>query len=382
MKINLEATNVFQRNYNSKKRITVNQGGTGSSKSYSLAQLFTVLPFEKPGTTFSVVRKSMPSLRATAMRDFISILKDNDLYRENNHRKTENIYELNGCEIEFFGLDEPQKVRSRRRDYLWVNEANELSLESFRQLNMRTNQRVFLDFNPSDEFHWIYDHVLTRDDAELIISTYKDNPFLPREVVMEIERYKEVDENYWKIYGLGQRGASQVRIYTHFQLIDKLPRGERVMGLDFGFNHPTSLCEVVFKDDDIYAKELIYESYLTNQDLIVKMNEMKIDKDTYIYADSEDPSRIEELQQAGFNVIAADKGKGSVKAGIDMIKGRKLYITKDSPNALKELKSYSWRTKGEMVLDEPVKLNDDWVDSLRYPVFTHLRDDPVDFSFI
>ena len=383
MQLNLKATNVFERNHRSQKRIVVNQGGTGSSKSFSLAQLFTVLPFQDPGSTFSVVRKSMPSLRATAMRDFIGILKDKGIYTEANHKKTENIYVHNGCEIEFFGLDEPQKVRSRRRDYLWINEGNELSLESFRQLNMRTNKRVYLDFNPSDEFHWIYDQVLTRDDVELIISTYKDNPFLPKEVVAEIERYKEIDENYWKIYGLGERGASNVRIYTNFEYIDELPSGgETIMGLDFGFNHPTSLCEVVLKDDDVYTREVIYESGLTNQALIRRMNELGVSKEVYIYADSEDPNRIEELQEAGFNVIPATKGKDSVKAGIDLLKSRKIYVTKDSVNAHKELKSYSWKTKGEFVLDEPVKVNDDFVDSLRYSIFSFLKETEVSFEFM
>lgn len=381
MDLKIKATNVFERNYNSNKRIVVNQGGTGSSKSYSLAQLFTVLPFEDPGSTFSIVRKSMPTLRASAMRDYINILTKSGLYNENKHNKTSKIYHLNGCQIEFFGADEAQKVRSRRRDYLWINEANELSLETFRQLNMRTNKKVFLDFNPSDEFHWIYDHVLTRKDAELIISTYKDNPFLPKEVILEIERYKEVDENYWKIYGLGQRGASQVRIYTNFHLVDELPEGEELYGLDFGYNHPTALTKVVVRDDDLYVKEIIYERYLTNADLIGRMNDLGISKKTYIYADSEDPQRIEELQQAGFNVIPAKKGKDSVKAGIDMIKSRKLHITKDSVNGLKELRSYSWKTKGDIVLDEPVKLRDDFVDSFRYPVFTHLSESEAEFDF-
>ena len=353
-----------------------------SSKSFSLAQLFTVLPFEKVGSRFSVVRKSMPSLRATAMRDFIGILKSHEIYKQDSHNKTENIYNLNGCEIEFIGLDDPQKVRSRRRDYLWINEANELSLESFRQLNMRTDKKVFLDFNPSDEFHWIYDHVLTRDDCELIKSTYKDNPFLPVPVVKEIERYKDVDDNYWKVYGLGERGASQVRIYTRFNYIDDLPSGEMIYGLDFGFNHPTSLSKVVLNDGDVYVKEIIHESYLTNQDLISKMIDLEIDKNDYIYADSEDPNRIEELQQAGFNVIPATKGKDSVKAGIDMIKSRKLSITKDSVNGIKELQSYSWKTKGEVVLDQPVKLRDDFVDSVRYAVFSHLSGVEADFDFV
>jgi phage terminase large subunit len=328
----------------------------------------------------SVVRKSMPSLRATAMRDFLNILMEMGLYDEKYHSKTENIYHLNNTDIEFFGLDEPQKVRSRRRDILWINEANELTLEAFRQLNMRTNAQMYLDFNPSDEFHWIYEDVLLRPDTELIISTYKDNPFLPEQVVKEIEHFKEIDENYWNIYGLGQRGVSSIRIYTKFELIDdlpyyeiggeKIPNGERFYGLDFGYNHPTSLCEIVMKDDEIFVKERIYESYLTNQDLIRKMIDLGISKKDYIFGDSAEPQRIEEIKKAGFNIYPADK---DVQKGIDNIKSRKLHITKDSENGLKELKSYSWKTKDERILDEPVKVRDDFVDSMRYGVHTFIN---------
>lgn len=380
--LKLQGTSVFEKNYQASQRFIVNQGGTGSSKTYSLAQVVITKCFEETGNTWSIVRKNMPSLRASAMRDFMNILIEQEIYSEADHEKTNNLYHLNGNDVEFFGLDEPQKVRSRRRDYLWINEANELSYESFKQLALRTNKRIYMDFNPSDEFHWIYDNVLTREDVELIVSTYKDNPFLPREVVKEIERYKQVDENYWKIYGLGERGASSVRVYTKFDLIDRLPQGELIYGLDFGYNHPTALTRVVLKDDDVYCQEVIYQSLLTNEDLIAKMNELKIEKDKYIYCDSEDPARIEAIRLAGFNVIGATKEPKSVKNGIDMIKSHKLFVTKDSPNGIKELQTYSWKVKEERVLDEPVKLRDDFVDSLRYAVYSYYKTEKFEFDIV
>lgn len=380
MKLKLKATTVFDRNYRALERIIVNQGGTGSSKSYSLAQLIAVKAFEVHNKTFTIVRKSMPSLKATAMRDFINILTEAEVYNENNHDKTNNIYILRGNKIEFVGLDEPQKVRSRRRDYLWINEANELSLESYRQLSMRTNVQIYLDFNPSDEFHWIYDEVLTRNDCRLIKSTYLDNPFLPDTVIKEIERYKETDQNYWNIYGLGERGASEARIYASFELIDDLPEsGEKIYGLDFGFNNPTVLAEVKLKDDDIYAKQLLHQSYLTNSDLIVRMGDLGISKSCVIYADSAEPQRIEELKRAGYNVVPADK---SVKDGIDAVKRRKRYITKDSIEGIKEMRTYSWKTKDGKVLDEPVKLNDHFPDTVRYAVHTHTLKQKFSFDFM
>lgn len=376
MRLSLKTTTVFKQNLDSLFRINVNQGGTGSSKTYSLAQLFVVKAHATTGKVFSVVRNNMPSLRATAYKDFLNILKNNEIYREGHHDKTNNIYHLHGNEIEFFGLDQPQKVRSRRRDYLWMNESNEFTLEAFRQLNMRTNKQVFMDFNPSDEFHWIYDNVLTREDCKLIISTYLDNPFLPKEVIKEIERFKSLDQNYWNIYGLGQKGAKQARIFTHYELIDKMPTGgERMYGLDFGFNHPTALTEVIMKDDDIYSNEIIHESRLTNPELIAKMDSLGVSKEDYIYADSEDPARIKEIENAGYNIYSAIKGPGSVKDGIDQIKGRKWYITKSSANGLKEVQSYSWKVKGDQILDEPVKVRDDFCDSTRYAVHSFLDEE-------
>jgi phage terminase large subunit len=370
MELNLQATTVFQRNYQSKKRITVNQGGTGSSKSYSLAQLFIVLGHQITGERFSIVRKALPTLKATAMHDFFSILRNADIYNEAAHNKTENTYELHGNVFEFFGLDQPQKVRSRRRGYLWMNEGNEFTLEDWRQLTLRTDKRIFLDFNPSDQFHWIYDHVLNRPDCELIVSTYKDNPFLPADIVKEIESYRELDENYWKIYGLGERGTSQSTIYTHWQLCDALPTNvdEDLYGLDFGYNNQTALQHIALKDQEVYTDEKLYERHMTNDDLIRWMEANDIAKDKPIYADHAEPQRIEEIKRAGFHILPADK---SVEDGIDTMKQRRWYITKRSVHTQKEVKSYRWKEKDGIILDEPVKANDHLMDATRYGVHTH-----------
>lgn len=350
---------------------------------------------ENVGERFSVVRKSMPSLKATAMHDFFTILRDLNLYSEASHNKSENIYHLHGNTIEFFGLDEPQKVRSRRRGFLWGNEINELTLEDWRQLTLRTDKRIYGDFNPSDQFHWIYDHVLNRQDCELIVSTYRDNPFLPAEIVREIESYRDIDENYWKIYGLGERGAGNATIYTHWQLIDDMPENPdaELYGLDFGFNNQTALQKIGIKDEDVYSDELLYERRLTNFELICKMKgwdqlteserakwlangrtEAEIQKhqlvpyDKPIYADAAEPQRIEEIKQAGFDCHPADK---SVKDGIDTMKRRRWFITKRSVHTQKEVKSYRWRQKDDVILDEPVKTNDHLMDATRYPVHTY-----------
>ena len=327
--------------------------------------------FTEDGIVVSVVRKTLPALRATAMKDFFNILKSKGLYFEGNHNKSDCIYHIGNNEIEFFSVDQPDKVRGRKRDYLWINESNELTLEDYRQLIMRTTKQAYLDYNPSEMVCWIYDEVLTRKDITKIHSTYLDNPFLEKEIVKEIEMFKESDENFWRIYGLGLRGISRALIYSDWHLCNELPEGENVMGLDFGYNHKTALIDVVNKDDEFYLDQVIYESYLTNSDLIELMIERKVDKNKIIYGDCAEPQRIEEIRRAGFNIKPAFKGANSVKDGIDYLKARKIHITKTSKGIIKEKDNYRWKTKDALVLDEPIKILDDAMDGARYPIYTH-----------
>lgn len=373
MELNLKVTPLFGKNQKAiddKYKFIVNQGGSRSSKSYSILQLLIYICLTQDKTKVSIVRKSLPTLRGSILRDFIEIMQDLDLYAEKSHNKTQNIYSFNNkSSIEFFSCDDEQKLRGRKRDILYINEANELNYEEFNQLMLRTTKCALLDFNPSDTEHWIY-NLLEQKNAILIKSTYKDNPFLSKTQIEYIENLINVDENYYKIYALGEKPTSETRIYTHFkQYIDE-PEGELIYGLDFGFNHPTALIQVKLVDNKVYAKEMIYESKLTSEDLINKMNELKISKTTYIYADYARPEIIEDLKRAGFNVKDANK---SVKDGINTIKSKEVYIHYESINLLKEYKMYSWKKKGEQILDEPIKLWDDGLDALRYCLHTYFN---------
>lgn len=381
--LKIEGTNVFKRNYQAyqdETRFVVNQGGTGSSKTWSLAQLFLIMLLKEQGKVMTIVRKTLPALKATAINDLIKIMNAHGIYSLDNHNKSDLYFEMNGNKLEYFAVDDPQKVRSRRRDYLWMNEANEFKYEDFKQLNMRTSKQVFMDFNPSDQFHWIYDEVKTRDDVTTIKSTYKDNPFLDDQVVKEIEEYKNMDENYWRIYGLGERGVSRTTILTHWELVDKLPEsGETIYGLDFGYNNPSALVEVRIKDEEVFVKELLYESHLTNQQLVEKVKGL-VDPNKYIYCDSAEPDRIEEFQQAGLNAQSSYK---DVAMGIDTLKSHSLNITKDSVNLLKEIKSYQWKEKNEKPVEgEPVQVNNHLVDSLRYAVATYFKQPEIKLEII
>jgi phage terminase large subunit len=292
-------------------------------------------------------------------------MEDFKLYDPNAHMKTEQLYTYpTGSYIEFFSVDNQMNVRGPGRDILFINEANIIQYETFRQLLLRTKKAIFIDYNPADEFHWLYDKVLTRPDCYFIKSTYKDNPFLPKEQINEIESYREADPNFWRIYGEGERGHSEGIIYTHWQTTATIPDGFTCYGLDFGYNNPTSLVRVSEIDKALYWREEIYQSHLTTQDLIGLLKQ--IVKNETIYCDSAEPDRIEELKRAGFKAVPANK---DVKAGIDFVKSRKLYVHQGSANLLKEIKSYKFKPKGLSgvnVPEEPLKLNDHAMDAARY----------------
>lgn len=362
------ATQVFSWNWEaltSEKRFIINQGGSRSSKTYSLCQLLIVWCLQNPNKVVSIVRKTFPALRATVMRDFFEVLKDLNLYEKSSHNMSENIYRFpNGSLVEFFSVDDEQKVRGRKRDIGWLNEANELWFEDFQQLNMRTEYKMFFDYNPSDSSSWLYE--LPEDDSVLIKSTYKDNPFLPESLKRQIEDLKRKDEAFYQIYALGEKAISKTNIFNTWDFIPKRP--ERftnfVYGLDFGYNHPTALMRVYWCDDDIYIEPVIYESYLTTSELIERFKQLNIEQTVDILADYSRPEIIAEMQNAGFNVNNANK---NVKSGINAVKTFKVWCQEDD-NLKKEYNNYKWKKVGDTITDEPVKLYDDAMDAVRYAV--------------
>jgi len=365
----IKATNIFQRNYqalsNSGVRFIINQGGSRSSKTYSLCQLIIVYCLQNPNKVVSIVRKTFPALRATVMRDFFEIMKDLNIYEKTNHNMSENIYRFNnGSIVEFFSVDDEQKIRGRKRDIGWCNEANELWFDDFQQLNMRTEQKLIFDYNPSDSVSWLYE--LPQDESILIKSTYKDNPFLPESIKRQIEDLKRTDEAQYQIYALGEKAISRTNIYNTWDFISDKPMRFKnyVYGLDFGYNHPTALMRVYWCDNDIYIEPVIYESYLTTSELIEKFKTLGINQTDDILADYSRPEIIAEMQNAGYNVNNANK---VVKQGIDYVKSFKVYA-KDDKRIIREYENYKYKKVGDMITDEPIKLFDDAMDAVRYAV--------------
>ena len=355
-----------------KSKIQIHQGGTRSGKTYSIITALIELCHKNSGLVITICRKTFPALRATAMRDFFEILNNEDIYNPDLHNKSDATYQLWGNMVEFISIDQPQKVRGRKRDVLFINEANEINLEDWRQLLLRTTGRVLLDYNPSDEFHWIYEEVIPREDAEFFRTTYKDNPFLPESVVLEIERFKTADENFWKVYGLGERGTSQATIFTHWKEINQIPNEYKLLttGVDFGYtNDPTAIVRVYTDGHGFAVDELCYATRLTNSDIAKVLRDNQVDRSDVVICDSAEPKSIDEIHAHGFNTHGARKGKDSVKNGIQFLHSRPLLVTARSVNLIRELRNYKWKEdKNGKQLNEPVDSFNHAIDAMRYAI--------------
>jgi phage terminase large subunit len=375
--ITVQASKIFEENLSATERFVINIGGTRSTKTYSLLQVIVCkcLQSTEP-LTISVVRKSFPSLKISAMRDFFDIIKQMGLYSEDNHSKQNNTYLLNDCLIEFLSIDDSEKKKGSKRDILYINEANELDYADFAALNLRTSLQVFIDFNPSELF-WYQDKLQHRKDVKVIHSTYLDNPFLTDVQIKEIEMLKETDEQYWQIYGLGQYAGNRKLIYQ-YQVCDNIPTSAKMLaiGCDFGFsNDPTAVIEAHVEGIDLYVNELIYERNLTNSDIAAVMNHIGIDRYTDIICDSAEPKSIEELRRLGFNTKPVVKGPDSLNNGIDILKRYKIHVTKESTNLINELNRYKWvEDKNGVMLNKPIDAFNHALDAIRYVALMKLSE--------
>ena len=370
--MDIKATAIFEKNYEAilgDKRFIINEGGSRSSKTYSLCQLMIIYCLQNNNKVVSVIRKTFPALRATVLRDFIEILKEIGLYKQEMHNKSEHIYTFaNGSMIEFFSVDDEQKIRGRKRDIAWCNEANELYFDDFTQLNMRTEDKLIFDYNPSDSASWLYE--LPAEESIKIKSTYKDNPFLPESIKAQIEDLARTDEALYQIYALGEKAISKSNIYSQWTFLAHRPSKfvKYVYGCDFGYNHPTALMRVYYCDNDIYIEPVIYESYLTTTMLIEKLATLNIEQTVSILADHSRPEIIQEMNIAGYDVLNANK---VVKKGIDNLKTFGVFC-QDDKAIKREYENYKWKKIGDFITDEPVKLFDDAMDAIRYAT-THIR---------
>jgi phage terminase large subunit len=374
-------TNIFDRNTRATAPIVVNVGGARSSKSVSVLQLLLQKFITEEHKEILIARKTLPSLRITAYKVFVDMLQDYGYYAKCTHNKSNLTIKYRSNTIYFLSVDDPEKVKSTEFNYVFMEEANEFTYLDFMTLWMRmsaptTDQqpnRMYLALNPSEEFSWINQKLVHWDNVQVIRSTYLDNPFLSETYRRTLEELKDTDPELYQIYALGEYATLSNIIYQNYVIDQVFPARfhDEWYGMDFGFNNETAMIRIQIRDGELYLEEKIYQTHLTNNDLINLMNELNISKKTPIYADSAEPARIEEIYKAGFNIHSSDK---KVADGIDTVKRYKLHLHKDSANLIKEIKTYKWREdKNGNIMDEPVKFNDHLCDSLRMAVYTHLR---------
>jgi phage terminase large subunit len=372
--LKIKATPVFYANkkaYEEGYPIICNEGGSRSSKSYSVVQLLIHIAISNPNTRISLVSHSLPHIKRGVYRDFKNIMEQWNIWDEKDFRYTDFIYTFkNGSYIELFGLEDPDKAKGPARDILFVNEANLISKALFDQLLIRTTGQVFLDWNPADFISWVYE-VADNPTNKRIHSTYLNNiSNLSDSQVRNIEQYKDLPDDFmWKVYGLGERGSAKEIIYTQWKQYDEAPDGDVFYGLDFGYVHPAALVKVTHHEGQNYFEEIVYQSGLTLSDLSRLIKE-KLPERATIYADAAEPKSIEELYRQGFNIKPAQK---DVWAGIVKMKSYPINLHYNSKNLRREFMSYKWKKdKNDNVIEEPVKANDDLMDACRYAVFTHL----------
>lgn len=374
-KLRIKHTNVFKRNYAAFKdddiRFIVNRGGSRSSKTYSILQMLLTYAMTTDGKIVSVVRKTMPSLRASAYRDFEAIITELNLWDFVKPNKTnfEFRFLITGTRVQFFSVDDAAKLRGRKHDVVYINEANELNDDEFLQLNLRTKDKLILDYNPSDLIKWIEEIKSNPKKMVEIHSTYKDNIFLPEAQVREIESLIEKDEVNYQIYALGIYPEKKERVFTKKEWGDFPNDVDFVYGMDFGSIDPSTLVKVYYNDGKIYVEEIFFETNLNPKTMLEKMQECEVSKQHIIYPDISRPDIIDYLSvEGGYQFAKSDK---TIKAGYDFMRQHKLIIAPGSENVWRELSRHNYKViKGE-VTSTPVDLHNHSIDAARYACYTH-----------
>lgn len=384
-------TTATEKLLNLTKRIRGVAGGTSAGKTISILQIlidYAMTHGHKPDDwdddfpfdecdpqLISVVSESFPHLRRGCIRDFLNIMQDRGYYRDNDWQKTEFTYTFpSGSKIEFFSADQPGKVRGPRRDVLFINEANNVDYEAFDQLRIRTRKIIWLDWNPTSAFWW-YTEVTPNYDVDFITLTYKDNEALDDSVVEDIEAHKH-NKMWWTVYGLGQLGELEGKVYKDWAIIDAIPHEAKLerRGLDFGYtNDPTAIVDVYRYNGAFILDQVLYRKGMSNKQIADYINNGE-NAEITIIADSAEPKSIDELRVYGLNILPAQKGRGSKMQGVQYVQDQRISVTKRSVDLIKEYRNYMFKTdRNGAVINDPEDGNDHLMDAIRYALEGYAR---------
>ena len=355
--------------------VVVNKGGTRSGKTWSLLQLCHNLIIKKHGYLVSVVGETMPFLKRGAIRDFKTMLGSE--WHDEWWNASDKVYTIptTKSSLEFFSADNEGKVHGSARDVLFINECYFVDYEIYRQLAVRTRKRILLDYNPRSRF-WVDEHLIGKEGVALIHSTYKDNPHLTPMQVAMIESNKG-DENWWRVYGLGETGSVEGLVYTNWQISQTYPSDYKreFICIDFGFtNDPTAILRVRLSGGELWVDEIAYRTGMLNQDIVKELKDAGIGRGAQIVCDSAEQKSIAEINNlGGFRAVPVAKGRGSIVAGISAVQAYKVNVTQRSLGTIDELRNYSWRRDiNGNYINVPVDKYNHALDALRYGVTTYL----------
>lgn len=379
---------LYEANYNATEDIIVNQGGSSSGKTYSILQdLFTKAL--QQSVVVTVVGQSIPNLKSGALRDAIDIVNGSPQLKSfiADYNKSERIFTTsNNSIIEFKSYLTPQDAKSGKRDYLFINEAQGIPYATYMELYMRTRIRVYIDYNPNEEF-WVHENIIGQPNTKLLISDHRHNPFVSNKIREKLESLKDKDMDLFKVYARGMTGKIEGLIFRNYDIVDVVPSSANFLAhwIDWGFtNDPTSFGDVFEYNGELFLDEKIYDTGLTNADIIKRLGDLGVSKSKEIIADSAEPKSIEDLKRAGYYVSPAKKGKDSIINSIDTLKQFKLNITNTSYGLKKEIKSYKWRVDNSgRTINEPVDFMNHSIDGIRYVALNKINkgNSAWDYSF-
>ena len=361
------------------KRYIFLRGSSRSSKSYTALQHLIVTALSQPNSLITIARETQVSIKNTILVDFKDILTKLEIWEDSNYNKVEMVYRFpNKSIVRFIGLDDTTgKLRGLKSQYIMVDEVNTVSMESFIQLDIRCEKYIIAAYNPQIDERWWGLEYEGKENGVMIHSTWKGNPFLDERIIKSIQELKELDPDLYEIYSEGRVVPPREKIFVNYDKYSDEPRyKERYIGLDWGFaTDPCAVVEVLMDGKDVYCKELLYQAGTTNDDLIFILQELGIDRETLIVADSAEPKSIQDLRRGGFNIRGVKKGQGSVLYGISKMKQHKIHIHEDSLNLYREFSELKFKKdRSGRVTNTPVG-DDHLIDSVRY-VITEFADKP------
>lgn len=366
-----KTSELYLANLNATEDLIINQGGTSSGKTVAILQaLFSIAIREK--ADILVVGQSIPNLKVGALKDAQTIVDSSEELKQLivSFNKSDRIYEfVSGSTMQFKSFQDFQDAKSGKRDYSFFNEINGIPKPIFDEIHLRTRIRTFVDYNPNEEF---YIHgFIGKTGVKFLRTWHEHNPFLSQKIRDKIEGLKEIDEDLWKVYARGMTGKIEGLVFRKWKIAEAVPEGAEYIGsgLDFGFtNDPSASVDVFRSDGNLYVKETLYRTGLTNQDLA-----KELDKSNKYVCDSAEPKSIEELRRSGMKVEAAIKGKDSINLSIDILKQYNIFLIGE--NLTKEFKSYKWKVdrKTNNPTNEPVDFMNHLIDALRYVAINKLK---------